>query len=156
MGVLSPSAICSKGISGYVSNYYLTNYKKIDVDSSGSLQKEARTYASTSNIKLNNDCYKTATITIGSKKYTIAPHSSITATGITAGKYKIIASAPGVIPYVGSETIEPGYLYSWKFYISSNTSTTPNTDTFPLPINNPNRSSTTDKFRQIYWDLQNK
>lgn len=107
-----------KGISGYVSNYYLTNYKKIDVDSSGSLQKEAHTYASTSSVKLNNDCYKTATISIGTKKYTIAPYSSITATGITAGKYKIIASAPGVIPYVGFDTIEAGYIYSWSFYIT--------------------------------------
>lgn len=33
------------------------------------------------------------------------------------GEYDFRASAPGVIPYIGTETLNSSQAYSWQFYI---------------------------------------
>lgn len=30
-----------------------------------------------------------------------------------------MASSPGIIPYVGVDSVEGGYEYSWRFYIQT-------------------------------------
>ena len=109
----------NKNIYGYVSKSYLANFKKIKEDSDGNLQIETRNYKSTADIKIQNNTNLSITIAIGSLTYTFSPHQTRTITDIKPGKYKTMASAPGVRPYIGFDTIEAGYGYSWVFYIKT-------------------------------------
>ena len=108
-----------KNIFGYVSKNYLTNFRKVEEDASGNLQVESRNYKTTADIKIENRSNKTATIAIGSLTYTFSPYQTRTIKDIKPGKYKTMASSPGVIPYVGFDTVEGGYEYSWVFYIKT-------------------------------------
>ena len=94
---------------GYVSQDYLANFSEVEVDASGNLQIESKNYKTTADIKIENRTNKTATIAIG----------SITIRDIKPGRYKTMASSPGVMPYVGYDTVEGGYEYSWVFYIKT-------------------------------------
>ena len=71
------------------------------------------------NIKIKNNTTKNATINVGSKSYKFKPHETRTITNLKPGQYSIMASAPGVIPYVAVDNIEAGYEYSWEFYITT-------------------------------------
>lgn len=108
-----------KNIYGYVSKNYLTNLSKVEVDDSGNLQIQSRNYKTTADIAIENNTNKTATIAIGDKSYTFSPHQTRTITDIKPGRYKIMASSPGVIPYVTYDNVEAGYIYSWEFYITT-------------------------------------
>lgn len=104
---------------GYVSKNYLTNFSKVKVDASGNLKVESRNYKTTADIKIENRTNKTATIAIGSLTYSFSPYQTRTIKDIKPGKYKTMASSPGVMPYVGYDTVEGGYEYSWVFYIKT-------------------------------------
>lgn len=108
-----------KNIIGYVSRDYLTNFKKIEVDESGNLQVEGRNYKQNADVKIKNNTNKNITIVIGYQTYVFSPQETRTLYDITPKRYKIMASAPGVIPYVGFDTVEGGYEYSWTFYIKT-------------------------------------
>lgn len=104
-------------VYGYVSNSYLTNLKKIDPDDSGSLTAVEKTINSTASITITNNTEKTVTITIGKSSYKFKPQETKTINSLKPGKYKNTASSPGVIPYVGYDRLEAGYVYKWQFYI---------------------------------------
>lgn len=110
-----------KNISGYVSSAYLTNFRKVEEDASGNLQIESRNYKNTADIKIENQSSKKATIAIGKLSYTFQPYQTRTIKDIKPGKYKTMASAPGVTPFVGYDNVEGGYEYSWVFYIKATT-----------------------------------
>ena len=104
---------------GYVSKNYLTNFSKVEVDASGNLHVESKNYKTTADIKIENRTNKTATIAIGSLTYTFSPYQTRIIKDIKPGRYKTMASSPGVMPYVGYDTVEGGYEYSWVFYIKT-------------------------------------
>lgn len=106
-----------KNIIGYVSRNYLTNFQKIDVDERGNLQVEGRNYKQNADVKIKNNTNKNITIVIGNQTYVFSPFETRTLYDIAPKRYKVMASAPGVIPYVGFDTIQGGYEYSWTFYI---------------------------------------
>lgn len=106
-----------KNIIGYVSRDYLTNFKKIEVDERGNLQVEGRNNKQNADVKIKNNTNKNITIVIGSQVYIFSPYETRTLNDLTPKRYKIMASAPGVIPYVGFDTVQGGYEYSWTFYI---------------------------------------
>lgn len=108
-----------KNTYGYISSKYLTNYQKLEEDASGNLQPVSRNYKHTADIIIKNNSNKNATINVGSNSYKFKPHETRTITNIKPGKYKIMASAPGVIPYVAIDNVEAGYEYSWEFYITT-------------------------------------
>lgn len=108
-----------KNIFGYVSKNYLTNFRKVEEDNSGNLQVESRNYKATSDIKIENRTDRTTTIAIGRLTYKFRPYETRTISDLKPGKYKVMASSPGVRPYVGLDTVAGGYLYSWVFYINT-------------------------------------
>jgi uncharacterized protein YgiM (DUF1202 family) len=67
-------------------------------------------------IVVTNDSYKTLNLTVGSQKYSIPP-SATRAINVSAGSYRYVASAPGVIPSMGTKEWEVGYRYTWRFWI---------------------------------------
>lgn len=108
-----------KNIFGYVSKNYLTNFRKVEEDNSGNLQVESKNYKATSDIKIENRTDRTTTIAIGRLTYKFRPYETRTISDLKPGKYKVMASSPGVRPYVGLDTVAGGYLYSWVFYINT-------------------------------------
>lgn len=108
-----------KDLDGYVLASNLTNFTKVDVDESGNLEVKTRTYKSTADIEITNSANVTATITIGSKSYKLAPNEKKTIKDLAPGTYKITASSPGVLPFVGKDVLKAGYVYTWKFYLTT-------------------------------------
>ncbi len=107
------------GEEGYVSSAFLDGYTKIKVNEKGALEVTGKTYNKYADIILKNDTKVTTKITIGDKTYMVSPNSSKRIKNIEGGTYNIMASSPGIIPYVGVDTVEGGYEYSWKFYIQT-------------------------------------
>ena len=98
----------------------MINLKKVEEDENGNFQVESINQTSkTAEVTLKNDADVTATITFGSLKYKVGPKQSKTIKDLKPGRYKCTVSSPGIIPYVGTEKVEAGYVYTWSFYISS-------------------------------------
>lgn len=104
-------------VYGFVNKDYLTDFKKVHIDTSGNLQIENVNYKSTSDINLLNDTDRYVTITLGSSlTLKLKPYEKRTVTGLSPGKYKVKATSPRVIPYVGYDIVDEGFVYSWHFF----------------------------------------
>lgn len=102
---------------GYVSRKYVTIIEEVKVDNKGVLEVvgELLTYNSSEVVITNSSSYK-CTIRIGGNNYKFNPKETRSIT-VNPGTYNIQASAPGVIPYIGSEKLVGGYIYNWTFYV---------------------------------------
>lgn len=69
-------------------------------------------------VYVSNESNKTLSLTIGSSKYTIGPGTNRSIT-IRPGSYRYVASAPGVIPAMGTHEWSVGYTYTWRFWIET-------------------------------------
>ena len=107
------------GNEGYVSSKYLDGYTKVKINNKGALEVTGKTDNKYAEINLKNEANVTAKITIGNKNYDLPPYSTKKIKYIEGGTYNIMASSPGIIPYVGVDTVEGGYEYSWRFYIQT-------------------------------------
>lgn len=104
---------------GYISSSYLTNFRKVKVDESGNLQIEGPNYKETSDIVIENQSDRYATISVGKWTTTFAPHETKTLTDLRPGRYKVMASSKEVIPYISYDIVKGGYKYSWYFFIKT-------------------------------------
>lgn len=107
-----------RDLDGYVSSKYLTDFTVIPVDENGHLDIDEQNYHTTSDVNVTNNTDKSPTITLGNRALKFSPHQTRTFKDVRPGKYRIICSSPGVIPYIGIETIEAGYIYSRSFVIT--------------------------------------
>jgi hypothetical protein len=71
-----------------------------------------------SEVKIFNNTSKTLTLKLNSEVYRFTPNETKNI-NLNPGEYDFRASAPGVIPYIGTENLNSNQRYSWKFYISS-------------------------------------
>jgi hypothetical protein len=67
-------------------------------------------------IEIFNNTSLTLTLKLNSEAYNFPPQQKRTLT-INPGTYNYRASAPGVIPNIGTEYMESNMGYSWEFYI---------------------------------------
>lgn len=67
-------------------------------------------------IEIYNDTELTLTLKLNSDLYVFSPKQKRTLT-LPPGTYKYRASAPGVIPNIGTEYMESNMGYTWQFYI---------------------------------------
>lgn len=82
------------------------------------VRESARDSLAAPRILVKNDSLRVLTLLIGETSYEVYPNSTREIT-ISAGRYKFVATAPNVIPLVGSETWDAGYRYTWTFYTQS-------------------------------------
>ena len=104
---------------GYVSAAYLRNFRKVNVDENGQLQIDAPNYKAYADVVVTNETNRHVTISIGGVTKKFAPQEIRTFSDMCPGRYKVMATSPGVRPYVGYDRLEGGYQYSWTFYIST-------------------------------------
>jgi SH3-like domain-containing protein len=69
-------------------------------------------------LKIRNDSGLTMTLALNHQNYSFKVGEEKTLE-LPAGSYQIMASAPGVIPYVGTDTFEGYVEYVMSFYITS-------------------------------------
>jgi hypothetical protein len=77
---------------------------------------EARISSGNSEINVYNNTALTLTLSLNKKNYIFKPRERKTLT-LYPGNYDYRASAPGVIPYYGVDSLDSNYRYSWEFYI---------------------------------------
>ena len=106
----------SKNIEGYVSAIYLEKEKQIDVDSNGVFQKVGTYSGYDPELSILNKTDLNITVKINDNRYAFKPNERRTIT-CAPGTVSIIASSPGVIPYVGNDVVENNGRYNWEFFI---------------------------------------
>jgi|TARA_B110000908_G_scaffold151446_1_gene186175 hypothetical protein len=65
---------------------------------------------------ITNNTNLTLTLKLNSELFTFNPNEK-QIISLLPGKYSYRASAPGVIPNIGTENMESNMNYSWQFYI---------------------------------------
>ena len=100
---------------GYVAANYVRFVQEVVEDPNGVLQVVDYTSSLFAEVEIKNDTRNNVMITIGPHSYKFQPHEKRMIT-IEPNTYKIKASSPGVIPYVGTDKVEGGRIYSWVFY----------------------------------------
>lgn len=77
---------------------------------------EGRSASENPEVLIYNNTSRTLTLNLNNRNYVFEPQERKTLT-LTAGTYEYRASAPGVIPYYGEDSLEGNHNYSWEFYI---------------------------------------
>jgi hypothetical protein len=101
---------------GYLHKSFVKLGDEVEVNNEGIFSVAGKSSNINPQIEVYNNTSITMTLKINNDKYTFAPQEKKTLTSV-AGKCSFRASAPGVIPNVGTENIESNVLYNWEFYI---------------------------------------
>lgn len=104
---------------GYVHKNYITLHERVPLKDGGLFTPvKTNTGKTNSPINVHNNTSKKLTLKANDKTYTFAPNEKRIVV-FSPGKYSCRASAPGVYPWVGTESIASGNEYSWTFYITT-------------------------------------
>lgn len=117
-----------KDIEGYISAKYVSFIQEVQVNTKGTLQKTGEHSDFWPIISIENACDVRTTLRMNNKTYYLDPNKTQEIVS-EPGQVLIIASSPGIIPYVGADVLENNSNYWWKFFIvSSKNSTVKNND----------------------------
>lgn len=105
-----------KDIEGYASENYIKLQHKVSVDKNGTLQKIGQATSMWPTISIENKCEYKTTLRLNSKTYYLKPYEQREIVS-DPGQVLIIASSPGISPYVGADVLENNSLYWWQFYV---------------------------------------
>lgn len=105
------------GEEGYISKSKVSPYEIIP-ESDGSFFQESRysDYHQDPRVEITNSSNKNMTLTLNGTKFKISAYGKKEVT-LPAGTCKFKATAPGVMPYIGSKYLKQDYEYTWEFYI---------------------------------------
>jgi len=103
---------------GYVHGNYVQIEKELPKNEQGIFTPTGKTSEYKPVVKIYNNTSKTLTLKLNDEVYTFSPHQSRSLT-LSPGSYSYRASAPGVLPDYGSESMQSNYEYEWEFYIST-------------------------------------
>lgn len=101
---------------GYVHKSFVKIEKEIQENSEGIFEPREKSEEYEPQLNVFNNTSKTLTLKLNSITYSFSPREKRTI-NVYPGIYEYRASAPGVIPDYGSETIESNVIYDWEFYI---------------------------------------
>ena len=113
-----------KDIEGYVSAKYIVKDREIAVNDGGTLQKVGQSEDEWPTISIENACDVRTTLRLNSKTYYLEPNKTYDIIS-DPGQVLIIASSPGIIPYVGADVLENNSEYWWKFFVVSSKNSLP-------------------------------
>lgn len=105
-------------IEGFVHSNYVQLDKMIPKNEEGIFTPVGKTSSVNPVIKIHNNTNITLTLKLNDDIYYFAPQERKTLT-LTSGQYSYRASAPGVLPDYGVESMIKSYEYEWSFYIST-------------------------------------
>jgi hypothetical protein len=103
---------------GYVHKSYVKIGKLVSKSNESVFSPTGKSSNYNSEVKIFNNTSKTLTLKLNTELYHFSPYETKNI-NLTPGEYDFRASAPGVIPYIGTENLNSNQGYSWQFYISS-------------------------------------
>jgi uncharacterized protein YgiM (DUF1202 family) len=101
---------------GYIHKSFVKLGDVVEENERGMFIPSGKTSTYNPEIEIYNNTSLTLTLKLNSVNYSFAPRQKRTIT-LTQGTYNYRASAPGVIPNIGTEYIESNMAYTWQFYI---------------------------------------
>jgi hypothetical protein len=101
---------------GYVHKSYVKIGKLVTRSNQSVFTPNGVSSSYESELKIFNNTSKTLTLKMNSKLFYFSPYERKNIS-ISPGEYDFRASAPGVIPYIGNESLRSGQAYSWQFFI---------------------------------------
>lgn len=103
---------------GFVHKSFVKVSQEISKSEGGVFTPEGETVTYNPEITVHNDTSKKLTLKLNSQTFYFSPQESKVIT-LEPGQCDFRASAPGVLPNIGTEHLEGNRSYSWKFYIST-------------------------------------
>ena len=101
---------------GYVHKSYVNIGKLVSKSTESVFTPSGQTSNYNSEVRIFNKTNKTLTLKLNTEQYYFSPYETKNI-NLTPGEYDFRASAPGVIPYIGTENLNSNQGYSWQFYI---------------------------------------
>lgn len=105
-----------KNIYGYVSSKFLKKEKIVDVNTDGVFDKTGTGTGYDPELEIYNKTNMNIIVRINQKSFEFLPYERRTIT-CAPGNVDIMASAPGVIPFIGKDNVDVNGIYSWEFFI---------------------------------------
>ncbi len=103
---------------GYVHKSYVKVGKIVNKSNESVFSPTGQSSNYESEVKIFNNTRKTLTLKMNTELYYFSPYETKNIS-LNPGEYDFRASAPGVIPYIGTENLNSNQGYSWQFYIVS-------------------------------------
>jgi uncharacterized protein YgiM (DUF1202 family) len=101
---------------GYVNKSFVKVGKVVNKSDQSVFTPNGKSSDYDSEVKIFNNTSKTLTLKMNAETYRFSPDETKNIK-LTPGEYDFRASAPGVIPYIGTESLNSNQAYSWQFYI---------------------------------------
>jgi uncharacterized protein YgiM (DUF1202 family) len=101
---------------GYLHKSFVKVGEKVAVNQEGAFTITGKTSNINPQVEIYNNTSTTLTLKVNNDRYMFSPFERKTI-DLFAGKCSYRASAPGVIPNIGVESLESNMLYNWEFYI---------------------------------------
>jgi hypothetical protein len=103
---------------GYVHHKYVEIGEEVAANTEGIFTPVLTGAGNNPTLKILNNTNLTLTLKMNEQLYSFAPKESKEVT-LNPGSYRYRASAPGVIPDHGIETLKRNYEYDWQFFIET-------------------------------------
>jgi hypothetical protein len=103
---------------GFVHKAYVKLDKIVPRSTENLFNKSGTSASYEAELSIYNNTSKTMTLKMNSLSYRFSPGERRTIF-VAPTFYNCLASAPGVLPYIGSESISSNTTYSWEFYITT-------------------------------------
>jgi len=101
---------------GYIHKSIVKFGDKVDANSEGMFSITGKSTSEHPQLDIYNNTSITMTLKLDNNRYVFSPQEK-KSINYSSGKCSYRASAPGVIPSVGSEFFESNGIYTWEFYI---------------------------------------
>lgn len=101
---------------GYIHKSFVKIGEIVEKNERGMFTPKGKTASYNPQLEIFNNTTLTLTLKLNNETYAFSPKQRRTLT-LSPGNYNYRASAPGVIPNIGTENIENNMDYSWQFYI---------------------------------------
>jgi uncharacterized protein YgiM (DUF1202 family) len=101
---------------GFIHKSFIEVGERIQENESGLFVPSGKTATYNPSIEIFNNTSRTLTLKLNSSNYLFSPMEKKNLT-LTPGAQNYRASAPGVIPNIGTEYLNSNMSYSWQFYI---------------------------------------
>jgi hypothetical protein len=101
---------------GFIHRSFIKVGQLVKRNDEGMFIPSGQSSTSNSELEIFNNTSRTLTLKLNSDSYTFSPMQKKTLTFIP-GAYEYRASAPGVIPNIGTENLKSDIKYTWQFYI---------------------------------------
>ena len=103
---------------GYVHKSFVKVGKVVSKSKESVFTPSGQTSNNNSEVKIFNNTSKTLTLKLNTELYYFSPKETKNI-NLNPGEYDFRASAPGVIPYIGTEDLNSNQGYSWEFFITT-------------------------------------